>query len=243
MKPTNIIKIIIGALILIIIIILFWGVGANNRINKLQADFNSSQGKNIVYEQQAQVLKDSIAKLNVSYTFLQKHNDSLVKVYNKKVSDRDLIIAEYKKKQQIISSLNGLESIKYFNVRVKSTAPVIISSVIPDTAFTIPVRDVKMANHIFVLEDRVIEENINLRQSESSLLRINDDLKLEINNRQSAIDKLTQLVSNKDNQISEYQKQVADLAKKNKKQKRKDTLQKIGIGAAGVIGIIIAATL
>lgn len=243
MKPNTIIKLVISALALIIIIILFWGIAANHRIDKLQADYNSSRGKNIVYEQQAQILKDSIAKINTTYVILQKNTDSLTRVYNKKVSDRDAIIAKYKKDQQVISSLSGLESIKYFNARVKSTAPVIISSVIPDTAFTIPVRDVMKANHIFVLEDRVIEENINLRQSESSLLRINDNLKLEVNNRQSAVDKLTQLVQTRDNQISEYQKQVDDLNKINKKQHRKDNLQKIGIGAAGAIGIIVALTL
>jgi len=241
MKPTNIVKIIIGALLLIIIVILFLG---NRKIDKLQADFNSSQGKNIVYEIQAQQLKDSIAKLNTSYVFLQKHNDSLIKIYNNKVSERDAIIAKYKKQHQVISSLSGLESIKYFNARVKSTAPVIISSVIPDTAFTIPVRDVMKANHFFVQRDELADENINLRQSESSLLRINNNLQLEINNRQSNINKLTELVSKRESQITEDKVQIKDLEKINKKQHRADNIGKILIGTVAVaVGIVVGLIL
>ena len=159
------------------------------------------------------------------------------------MGERDAIIARYKKEHQVINSLSDIKSIEWFNIEIASTSPIIITSVIPDTTFSVPVTDIKKANEKFVENHQLNETNSNLKKSELSLLRINDNLKLEINNRQSAIDKLTQLVSNKDNQINEYQKQVADLVKENKKQKRKDTLQKIGIGAAGVIGIIIAATL
>jgi len=241
MKPTNIVKIIIGALLLIIIIILFLG---NRKIEKLQVDFNSSQGKNVVYEQQAQVLKDSIAKLNTSYVFLQKHNDSLIKIYNNKVSERDAIIAKYKKEHQHISSLTRLESIKYFNAKLNSASPIIITSVIPDTAFQIPVLDIMKANHVFLQRDEVLAENVNLHQSESSLLRINDNLKLEINNRQSTVDKLTELVNNKDNQISEDKKQIKDLEKINKKQHRADNIGKILIGTVAVaVGIVVGLIL
>ena len=241
MKPTNIVKIIIGALLLIIIIILFLG---NRKIDKLQADFNSSQGKNIVYEIQAQQLKDSIAKLNTSYVFLQKHNDSLIKIYNNKVSERDAIIAKYKKEHQHISSLTRLESIKYFNAKLNSASPIIITSVIPDTAFQIPVLDIMKANHVFLQRDEVLAENVNLHQSESSLLRINDNLKLEINNRQSTVDKLTELVNNKDNQISEDKKQIKDLEKINKKQHRADNIGKILIGTVAVaVGIVVGLIL
>jgi hypothetical protein len=241
MKPTNIVKIIIGALLLIIIVILFLG---NRKIDKLQADFNSSQGKNIVYEIQAQQLKDSIAKLNTSYVFLQKHNDSLIKIYNNKVSERDAIIAKYKKEHQHISSLTRLESIKYFNAKLNSASPIIITSVIPDTAFQIPVLDIMKANHVFLQRDEVLAENVNLHQSESSLLRINDNLKLEINNRQSTVDKLTELVNNKDNQISEDKKQIKDLEKINKKQHRADNIGKILIGTVAVaVGIVVGLIL
>ena len=44
-------------------------------------------------------------------------------------------------------------------------------------------------------------------------------------------------------QIEEYQKQIEDQQKINKKQKRKDTIQKIGIGAAGVGAFILGLTL
>lgn len=241
MKSINIFKIIGGALLLIIIVILFWG---NKRITKLQADFNSSQGKNIVYEQQAQVLKDSIARINTSYAFLQKNNDSLVKMYKEKVGERDAIIARYKKDHQIINSLSDIKSIEYFNLEIASTSPVVITSVIPDTTFSIPVGDIKKANDKFVENHQFNETNSNLKESELSLLRINTGLRLEINNRQSAINKLTELVINKDNQINEGKTQIKDLEKINKKKHRADNIGKVIIGGIGIgVGIIVGLIL
>jgi len=243
MKSQKIIKIVMGALALLIIIAIIWGIGANNRIDKLQEDYNISVGKNIVYEQNAQRLKDSISKINTSYILLQKTTDSLTKIHKQQVAERDAIISKYRKEHQIINNLSDIKSIEYFNSKIASTSPVIITSITPDTTFSVPGADIKKANDIFVENDELKETNSNLKDSEKSLLSINSSLKLEINNRQSANDKLTELVSVRDKQNQEKDEQIEALQKINKKENRKDTLQKIGIGAAGVIATILALTL
>jgi hypothetical protein len=243
MKNPLYLKIAIGSLLAIIIIAVIWGIGASHRIDKLQNDYNTSVGKNIIYEQEASKLTDSITKINSSYILLQHHNDDLVLIYTRKLNEKDKIISKYQKEHQAITNLSGAKSIEYFNSRVGSTAPVIIIPGASDTTFSIPVTDIRSANSLFVNNDELNELNANLIGRESDLIEINQGLKLEIKNRQSAVDRLTELVNNKDAQIQEYKTQTEDLNKIIKKQQRKNTIQKIGIGAAGVLGIILVSTL
>ena len=243
MKNPLYLKIILGALLLIILICIFWGIGASHKISKLQADYNIAVGKNTIYVMDAQKLTDSISKLNTTYSLYKRKTDSLTKIYVKGLQERDLIILKYKKEHQEISHLSAMGGIKYFNSKIGELSPPIIISITPDTSFNIPDVDIKKANEIFIQRDEYKETNDNLKKAEGDLLKINENLKLEIGNRQSSVDKLTELVKNKDGQISNYQTQVKDLSSDIKKEKRKATFQKIGIGAAGIVAVILALTL
>ena len=242
MKNPLYLKIALGALALIILIVLIWGIGANHKLFKLEANYNTSVGKNIIYEMDAKQLKGSITSLNTTFFLYKKKLDSLTKSYVSILNERDEIIKRYRQEHQSIANLSSIGSIRYFNAKLGDTHPSIIVSVSPDTTFGVPDYNIKKANELFIERDEYKETNDNLKKSEGNLLKINENLKLEISNRQSTVDKLTELVNNKDAQIAGYQQQVKDLNAINRKQKRKDIFHKIGIGAAGILGIILAIT-
>ena len=237
------IRIIAGVAAFIAILSIIITCSGTKTVDKLRSDLSVSQGKNIVHEINAQKLKDSIANLGKSYQKLSKYTDSLVAVYQKKVSDRDGIIEKYKKQGHNLTTLSALGSMEHFNSAVGSLAETKVVTISPDTVFAVPVMDIRTANGIFLDRDKAIEMNDNYARSEISLTKIIDNLKLEVLNREQTVTTCNQLVQNKETQNQELNKQIADLNKINKKSNRKHTIQKIGIGVLGFVGIVIAASL
>lgn len=235
MKPKTIFYVSIAVVAALLVGALIYSGVAYNKINKLENDKHVSEGKNIVYVMEIDKLNQEIGTVQKDYTELQKQSELDKQAYNKKVKDRDKLIEQFKKEKQIVAGYNSAESIIYFNNRTES-------EIKSDTSFSVPSANIKTANNLFVERDEAIEQVTNLRQSEQSLLRLNSDLSLEVQNREIVIDRLYELSKTNDNRIAEYQKQVAIQEDQMTKMKKRFKTQKLAIiGTAGTIVVTVLA--
>lgn len=235
MKPKTIFYVAIAVLAALMVGLMIYSGVAYNKINKLENDKHVSEGKNIVYGMEIDKLNQEIGAVQSDYAELKKQSEAAEKAYNKKVKDRDKIIEQFKKEKQIVAGYNSAESIIYFNNRTDS-------EVQSDTSFSVQSANIKAANTLFVERDEAIEQVTNLRQSEQSLLGLNSDLTLEVQNREMVIDRLYELSKTNDSRISEYEKQVAIQEDEMIKMKKRFKTQKLAIiSTAGAVVVAVLA--
>lgn len=237
MKPKTIFYVAIAVLAALMVGLMIYSGVAYNKINKLENDKHVSEGKNIVYVMEIDKLNQEIGTVQKDYTELQKQSELDKQAYNKKVKDRDKLIEQFKKEKQVVAGYNSAESIIYFNDRTESEYQ-------SDTTFSVQSANIKTANNLFVERDEAVEQVTNLRQSEQSLLRLNTDLTLEVQNREVVIDRLYELSKNNDNRLAEYEKQLTIQDDEMSKMKKRFKAQKFVIlstAGAAIIAVIAIA--
>lgn len=243
MKAQSYVKILLVFSVFLIVLGAILGRCSNKKISQLRDANLISEGRYSVHEQNEAKLIDSMKRVDLDYKKIILHKDSLLKVYTAKVLNRDVIIDKYKRREAGLTALSDNENMNYFLQRVGSDNKVEVVSVDPDTAFKVLVSDIRYANSIFINRDNLEEINLNYQSSEAALLKVNADLSRQVINRENALTNCNLRMVEKDAMLIEVKKQSDNKDKMLKKTNRKHRLHKIGIGAAGIIAVIITAAL
>jgi len=220
MKPKTIFIIIIAVIAAAFIASGIYNLVNYNQKQDLKDQILLSQGKNMVNEILIEKLKTDTSLYHTQFTSLVASTEKLALEYKKKIRERDNIIAFNKKENERISNFTASQALQYFYNRTGAPD-------MTDSTFLVPQTNIKIADALFSDLDTQYAENENYRISEVVLTGVNNDLQLQVDNRQQMIMKLNEMGIIKDRQAEELKTQVELQAKALLKTERKAKIDKI----------------
>ena len=243
MKNDLLFKILLAALAVVIILGVSITSCQNRQVDKLNKRISQSEGRNMVYAMNEAALVNEKKVLKLENVKIKAKTDSLEMAYQLKLRGKDITINEYRKSQANQAKLSDSQSMKLFLDNVHSDAQPLVVATSPDTCFSVRAGDIRYANSKFLHEDELWDLKMQCEGRESLLIQVVESKNKELANKDSQIQTMDEHLTNKGNENQELKSQLDDQKKINKKEKTKNTVQKIGIGLIGVTAFFVALSL